>query len=104
MEEFKAGDFTSGKMGKIFKGCFIGGSVTITHKQFGKSYLVSEELLRAAILNILMKHDAFESYISNEFCGDIQEYLKHDEDVQRRYISEFYKDSFTNWIEVLTAI
>ena len=42
-KEFKAGDFTSGKMGEIFQTSFMSNKVAIIkHKQFGRAVLVPE--------------------------------------------------------------
>ena len=47
---FKAGDFTSGKMGQIFKEAFMGlETTTINHKQFGDCYLIPKSEMKQAV-------------------------------------------------------
>jgi hypothetical protein len=43
IDRYKAGDFTSGKMGEIFKNCFMDSrTVVINHKVFGDCYMIPE--------------------------------------------------------------
>ncbi len=50
INNFKAGDFTSGKMGEIFKGVFMDSRTTIiNHKQFGDCYVIPKSEMKEAV-------------------------------------------------------
>jgi len=105
-DEFKAGDFTSGKMGEIFKSCFIKDMAVINHKQFGKAYMIPEEIVRVVVINLLSKHNEFYKY-SKGICGrnsDIQAFMKLEAKAQMHYIEDFYETEFDTWFEIITAI
>lgn len=47
---YKAGDFTSGKMGEIFKSVFMEPYTTvINHKQFGDCYIIPKNRMKDAV-------------------------------------------------------
>jgi hypothetical protein len=62
--KFRAGDFTSGKMGQIFKEVFMGRETTIiNHKQFGECYVIPKTEMKkevnfilGSLLNITVDH------------------------------------------------
>ena len=108
MNTYKAGDFTSGKMGEIFKNCFRDDYVTITHKQFGVMYLVDEEIIKTMAISKLQRSKSFEKY--QKLCTGWKEGCKFspsrmfgilDAEAQMHYIEDFFEDEFCNWFEVL---
>ena len=106
MKEFKAGDFTSGKMGEIFKECFLHDMAVINHKQFGKAYMIPENIVRSMVLNILEKRSHFKEYTKGWEHKDatFQDFLKLDEDEQMHAIQDYHSDHFSSWFEVMTAL
>ena len=106
MKEFKAGDFTSGKMGEIFKECFLQDVAVINHKQFGKAYMIPESIVRTMVLNILEKRNHFKEYAKGWEHKDstFQDFLKLDENEQMHVIQDYYSDHFGSWFEVITAL
>ena len=110
MKEFKAGDFTSGKMGEIFRECFIRDGVVINHKQFGKSYLISDNIIRATALCILKNDADFYEFVAARGANDgvFDDYLSLDSDDQMSVIQDYFEDSFEgsleSWFEVLAAL
>ena len=51
---YKAGDFTSGKMGEIFKSVFMDSRTTvINHKQFGDCYIIPKEDMKQSTIFVL---------------------------------------------------
>lgn len=59
MNKFKAGDFTSGKMGEIYKSVAKNGRCAISHKQHGEMYLVSKDALDNSISNLIETFTGF---------------------------------------------
>lgn len=54
LNTYKAGDFTSGKMGQIFKDVFFDNNTTvINHKQFGECYMIPKERMKEAVNFVL---------------------------------------------------
>jgi len=104
--EFKAGDFTSGKMGEIFKECFLRDVAVINHKQFGKAYMIPESIVRTMVLNILEKRNHFKEYAKGWESKEatFQDFLKLDEGEQMHVIQDYYSDHFGSWFEVMTAL
>jgi|TARA_R110000744_G_scaffold293749_1_gene404027 hypothetical protein len=106
IKEYRAGDFTSGKMGEIFKQCYLRDMAVINHKQFGKAYLMPEEIVRTCVLNILLKQKGFIGYIKgivDKNSGE-QEFLQQHEKFQLHAIEDYFEDEFQNWFSVLTAL
>ena len=104
--EFKAGDFTSGKMGEIFKECFLKSGTKITHKQFGNAFLISESTIREIVLILLFKRKDFVRYITG-IChkdSDTNDFAKLDPKCQKHYIEDYFEDECDNWYQVLTMI
>jgi hypothetical protein len=104
MKEFKAGDFTSGKMGEIFKECFFRDVVVINHKQFGKAYMMPDDLVKAMVFNILEKRPTFVEFVST---GDntITDFFLLEDEKQLSVVSSYFTDDFHGcWFEVLTVL
>jgi hypothetical protein len=106
IKEYRAGDFTSGKMSEIFKECYLKDIAVINHKQFGKSYLVPEEIIRVCVLNILLKQKGFIRYIKGIVDKDSgeHEFLQQDIKFQMHFIEDYFEDEFETWFSVLTAL
>ena len=103
MKEFKAGDFTSGKMGEIFRECFIKDGVVISHKQFGKAYLIPEDIIHAIVLFKLEKNAEFNEFASfrDSKDGTFKDYLSLESDLQMRVIQAYFSNDFEYWFDVL---
>ena len=106
MKEFKAGDFTSGKMGEIFKECYFNSATIINHKQFGKSYMIPVDMIRIIVLNITSKRPNFKDFADGFlFKGStIQDIGNLDQEKQLMAMCEFYEEDFDTWFEMLTAL
>tara|TARA_R110000824_G_C15002762_1_gene656421 strand:+ start:415 stop:738 length:324 start_codon:yes stop_codon:yes gene_type:complete len=104
--EFKAGDFTSGKMGEIFKACFLRGGAEISHKQFGNAFLIPEDTIREIVLIILFKREDFERYVTGicHMDSDPSDFAKLKPESQKHYIEDYFEDECDNWYQVLTMI
>ena len=111
MKEFKAGDFTSGKMSEIFKECYINDTAVINHKQFGVSYLVPEDLIRVQCLLFLQSDPKFVEF-QRFAVGDpvlkkgkeSQEFSKLPKEDQMHWIEDFFEEEVDTWLEVITII
>lgn len=111
MNEFKAGDFTGGKMGEIFRTCCFQDLAIINHKQMGRIYMMPEDLVRTITLNLIFNKSTggrfypdFVNYIKDALrisAADFKAMKSHD---QLRVVSSFCDDEFKNWLEALTAI
>jgi|GEM_PF-6340321 len=107
MNIYKAGDFTSGKMGEIYKNCFRDDYVVITHKQFGSMYLVDEEIIKTMAIRRLLINGEFERHYQF-YTGELEIaesepknfWLMCDE-TQMQCIRDFYEGHINNWFEVL---
>lgn len=106
IKEYRAGDFTSGKMGEIFKQCYLKDIAVINHKQFGKAYLMPEEIVRVCVLNILLKQKGFGRYIKGIVSKDSgeQDFLQQHEKYQMHSIEDYFEEEFESWFSVLTAL
>jgi hypothetical protein len=110
MKEFKAGDFTSGKMGEIFKDCFFKDIAIINHKQFGRAYMIPECKVKEAVLlalHLAPKFAEYEIYCTSDVKGKDtaqRKFAELDNDVQIHMIEDFFEDEFENWFEILTVI
>lgn len=104
--KFKAGDFTSGKMGEIFKSCFIKDLAIINHKQFGRAYMVPEEIIAVGALAALEKNCNFQRF-SKGLCGkdsSYEDFLKENRETQMHHIEDFFETEFDSWLDVLMMI
>ena len=92
MERYKAGDFTSGKMGEIFKTCFQQDSVLINHKQFGDMFLINSDNVRVlCVVDYLAKIGI-----------DGDHWLKSEsEKDQLSILNKAYGMNFDNWLDML---
>ena len=98
--QYKAGDFTSGKMGEIFKKCFTDDVCVISHKQFGTMYLINEDPIRVLAIDLLTKSWGFDEYMNyNEYTLD--GIMKMSEEDQFTLASCYFELDFNNWIEVI---
>ena len=71
MKEFKAGDFTSGKMSEIFKHCFTEESTTvINHKQHGKLFMIPERYMAFMVNRALHQNKHFNDFLKSEYPKD----------------------------------
>jgi hypothetical protein len=111
MKEFKAGDFTSGKMGDIYKECYKNEVAVINHKQFGISYLVPEIVIISQCLMLLQADDKFLEFQKFALCDPSikkekapLEFLKLPRDAQMHWIEDFFEEEFDTWLEVLSTI
>lgn len=72
MNEFKAGDFTSGKMGEIFKHCFTEvKSTVINHKQHGRLTMIPERYTGFMVNKALHQNKHFKDFVKSEYPKDI---------------------------------
>jgi hypothetical protein len=104
--EFKAGDFTSGKMGAIFKSCHMDKLAVITHKQFGTAYLVPESEVRLIALNKLRALDASGNNL-NHCCGtvaSVKDYVLLLIGLHGNVESEIKGIKLDTWLDVVRAI
>jgi len=110
---FKAGDFTSGKMGDIFKQCYLHRIAIINHKQFGQSYMIPKESFKTLALNELLKIDGFLFFVQDEFAGDtdgIETFKQADDEECFNAIDDFFNRGFfeiddylqKNWFDVFS--
>ena len=105
--EYKAGDFTSGKMGAIFKSCFTNDYTTISHKQFGGMYLVDEEIIKSMAITKLQLDSKFVEHYQFYTAGlEVAESKPKNfrlmcDEVQMQCIRDFYDGHISNWFEVL---
>ena len=84
LNEFKAGDFTSGKMGDIFKSVFMDSKTTvINHKQFGDCYVIPKTEMKAAVnfalsslLALTLKEDGSRIVLSDNADSPTLEQMK----------------------------
>ena len=111
MKEFKAGDFTSGKMNEIFKECYLNDTAVINHKQFGVSYLVPEDLIRVQCLMFLQADHRFTEFerfaigdtgLENKMAD--QEFSKLAKKDQLHWIEDFFEEEVDTWMEVMVLI
>ena len=109
IDTYKAGDFTSGKMGEIFRNCFNKDHVIINHKQFGNSYLVDEKIIQTMAVSMLHQNSDFLEY--QKSCTGWNEDSKYspyrlfgllDMESQMHFIEDFYEEEFDSWFEILT--
>tara|TARA_R110000851_G_scaffold301271_1_gene457635 strand:- start:59 stop:403 length:345 start_codon:yes stop_codon:yes gene_type:complete len=107
MHTYKAGDFTSGKMGEIYKNCFKDDYVVITHKQFGKMYLVDEEIIKNMAIGRLQLDNEFVKH-SESYTGELEMpeaqpkvFRLMCDETQIQCVKDFYEGHISNWFEVL---
>ena len=67
---YKAGDFSSGKMGKIFKQCFTEDKVIINHKQFGRAYMISEDIIATQVILLFVGILVDQGHCSTPYIKD----------------------------------
>ena len=107
MNTYKAGDFTSGKMGDIFRNCFRDDYVIITHKQFGRSYLVDEDIIKSMAITKLQLDSKFVKHYQFYTGGletaepEPKDFRLMCDEVQMQCIRDFYEGHISNWFEVL---
>jgi hypothetical protein len=104
--EFKAGDFTSGKMGEIFKTCYMGGLAIINHKQFGNAYLIPEDEIRLMALAKLKPLDV-SGYNLNHACKTVEsvrEFVLSLNELHGEKARDDVKVKLYTWLDVLKAI
>ena len=106
INNFKAGDFTSGKMGEIFKTCHMDKLAVITHKQFGTAYLVPEDEIRLMALDKLRAFDVSGNNM-NHACGTVEsvkEFVSSLTSQNAQTYNEIKDLKLDTWLDVLKAI
>ena len=104
--EFKAGDFTSGKMGAIFKSCHLDKLAVITHKQFGVAYLVPENEIRLMVLDKLKALDIGGDNL-NHCCGtvaSVKDYVLSLVKLHGNVESEIKDIKLDTWLDIVRVI
>ncbi|MCP4267999.1 MAG: hypothetical protein GY777_20915 [Candidatus Brocadiaceae bacterium] len=101
--EFKAGDFTSGKMAEIFKTCCFQDLAIINHKQFGKIYMIPEELIAAMTINAFIASPKGIEFIEFK-CGSMDNFKEKTREDQLMLIGSEDWDTYNNWLEALSAV
>tara|TARA_R110002020_G_scaffold318054_1_gene533653 strand:- start:456 stop:833 length:378 start_codon:yes stop_codon:yes gene_type:complete len=106
MKTFKAGDFTSGKMGEIFKSCYIeDGITTISHKQFGLSYLIPEQYVKFVCIHIIKQDKGILDLLKEDHSiSVVNEFLTGDSNDGLEFISNYFMVDLDTWFEVLVNI
>lgn len=94
---YKAGDFTNGKMNEIFKKCGAECAVKVSHKQFGDTFLLSEDFVADSAIKMLLSNSKF-----NDFYRDSLVDLSRDEQLQE--VSEYFGINFCDWGNMLFII
>jgi hypothetical protein len=107
MKKYKAGDFTSGKMGEIFKNCFTHDYVPINHKQFGDMYLVDQEIIKTMAIRGLQTDSEFVKH-AEFYTGGLEAPQSEPkifrlmcDETQFQCVRDFYEGHISNWFEVL---
>ena len=102
-KRFKAGDFTSGKMGEIFKTCHHSMDlVYIDHKQFGAANLIPEEYIAFIVCRGVKLNKKFNDFYAGEYKGDDFSGLDYDQAFD--VINDFLCDGFESWFDMLTGL
>ena len=102
---FKAGDFTSGKMGEIFKHCFQDKKTTIiSHKQFGELAMIPESYIEFMVIKSLRQNEHFREFMKSEYDGG--EVVTNEGKLKKEIISDYLciKGGCFDWAEVLFAL
>ena len=102
---FKAGDFTSGKMGDIFKQCYLHDIAIIRHKQFGESYMIPTDLFRALAKSELLKIEKFREFADMNF-GSQQAFFDAYDDHCFEEITEYFGGELDclDWFIILSYV
>jgi hypothetical protein len=102
---FKAGDFTSGKMGEIYKTAYMCDYAIIDHRQFGRSYLLNQDVEQMRLWQLMKLVPGFDEYIKHLCHGEDHEdfELLHFDD-QLHGISDFFEHEVTDFSEALTLV
>lgn len=100
---FKAGDFTSGKMGEIFKQCYIHDIAIIDHKQFGRAYMIPDVFFRVLAKNELLKIKEFTEFVEINF-GSVDEFALADDNRCFEKIEGYFGGEleFFDWFSILS--
>ena len=103
---YKAGDFTSGKMGEIFKTCHHSLSLAeITHKQFGNANLIPVEYIEFIVTRGLSKNDEFNSFLeSDEVKMSVDDFIELESQVKFDIVNEFLHGGFMSWFDVMCSL
>ena len=102
---YKAGDFTSGKMGDIFKTCYLSLDLSvINHKQFGESNLIPVEYIEFLITCALRKNCLFNEFLDSERHMSFDDFSSFKSDTKFEIVNDFLCDGFTSWFDVMTGL
>mgnify|MGYP001544490442 CR=1 FL=1 len=110
---YKAGDFSTGKMGEIFKQTNKKQYSIISHKQFDNFVLIKEDFVKELVLLILTKDSDFIQVMRNstkayDFDIDLVNLIKLYDVLGEEYIlksiSDFFDDRFESWFEILVFL
>ena len=102
--EFKAGDFTSGKMGDIYKECYRNELAVINHKQFGKAYLIPEQFLCELVVNNLHKNKKFKTFIKGIKINNENEFFDNDSEELLLIVESYFKVKLSNWVDATNEL
>lgn len=102
---YKAGDFTSGKMGEIFKKCHQSlDLVYIDHKQFGAANLISEEYIAFIVCRSVGLNEKFKKFYFEEYSGTGIEFVDLNYEMAFNVINDFLCDGFASWFDMMTGL
>jgi hypothetical protein len=104
---YKAGDFTSGKMGKIFKQCFSEDKVIINHKQFGRFYMVSEDIFaNDTLITFLDKCGVEKPYKNHPLlsCDRELQFALIDKSIQENNPDKWCETTANDWCDLLAMV
>ena len=103
---FKAGDFTSGKMGDIFKSCHHSlDLVFVDHKQFGAANLIPEEYIAFIVVRALKDNTHFKGFIESECDGlSFLGFTELTYDDAFNVINDYLCEGFSSWFDVMVGL
>ena len=100
---YKAGDFTNGKMNEIFKTAYDRGLSQVSHKQFGKFSLVSEDFAADMVMMIMLQAPDFAMQY-DKIHGRDTPLLDLCRDGQLQAVRDHCWQSANCWVEMLSHI
>lgn len=105
VKTFKAGDFTSGKMGEIFKTCHHSLDLaTISHKQFGDANLIPVEFIEFIATRGLSRNCLFNQFLDSERSMSIDDFMSFKSETKFEIVNDFLCDGFTSWFDMMTGL
>ena len=102
-KHFKAGDFTSGKMGEIFKSCHNSlDLVCIDHKQFGSANLIPVEYIAHIVCRSVRRNNKFKEFMLLEYLGI--DFIELNYDDAFDIVNDFLCKGFDSWFDMMTGL